>query len=409
MKFKTFLSLFFTIAIVVQTGRYVLNFFTPAEVLYPFASTKTRNVASLNSFLPNRCEGFFNKKKPLFNVDQFLQEVNKFDKRSGPTDEEIHESMGNPETFLAIIEYFSRKDNYEGFKFGDALAQLEPKELQKLYMLLYKKTEPGELTEYDFKKLVVQVYRIVHRPRGILKSFWDQKSLLKAFETVDDQKILERIEMTLFNQGMNSAFETIMLDPTVRTRFLGAMKEYRAYIDMTLAAGLWTTALVFKPEIAEPTLLTTIALLVPPYLPSFSQFISKDLTEQDLAIIRDQGIEKGYASVRERLRLPQIKQRNWNYMRQTSMLVFGTIATIAIIQADHEAQAKASWQNSQSVMEERINFAKLPVKMQAEEDWKRFVAYAKTQGMVIDESSPEIQKEKASRTAMYIATHTQRK
>ena len=96
-------------------------------------------------------------------------------------------------------------------------------------------------------------------------------------------------------------------------------------------------------------------------------------------------------------------------MRTTAMVVFGTIASITMIEADQLAQAKATWQNSQGLMEERINFAKLPVKVQAEEDWNRFVAYAKSQGMKIDEKSPEMQKEKETRMQLYIATHTQRK
>ena len=117
MKLRTFLNLFFTFAILIQLGRYVSTFYTPAEVLHPFASTKNRDIASFPNFLPNRCEKFFKEKNLYFNVDLFLQEVNKFDKRSGPTSDELRASMGNPETFLAIVEYFSKKDKYEGFKF----------------------------------------------------------------------------------------------------------------------------------------------------------------------------------------------------------------------------------------------------------------------------------------------------
>lgn len=409
MKLKTFFTLFFSLAILIQLGRYISTFYTPTEVLHPFASAKNRNIASFPSFLPNRCEKFFKEKNLYFNVDLFLQEVNKFDNRSGPTNEELQQAMGHPETFLAIVEYFSRKDQYEGFKFADALQELEPKELNKLYQLLYKKTESGELTEYDLKKLVVSVYRIVHKPRGILKTFWAEKNILKTFEKIDDQQILQRIETSLFNEGLDKTFEVIMLDPTLRTRFRENLKKYGPWIDTTFALGSWTAALVFKPEVADATLLTSIAILMPPYLPSLSQFLSKEITSQDLKIIREQGIEKGYASMRERLRFPLIKQRGWNYMRATAMLVFGTIASITMIEADQLAQAKAMWQNSQGLMEERINFAKLPVKVQAEEDWKRFVTYARSQGMTVDENSPEMQKEKANRMAMYIATHTQRK
>ena len=394
---------------------------TLSILLVVFAIRFTKPPETSKAELPSRileavrCEIAMGESPPLIRLDLFNKAREEIKARGGVTPADVTEAMGNPDRLLAVVETLSEQQGIQGLRFSEILERLEPGEMKSLSKVLFKATKEGEITEYDMEKLWAAVYKIAHKPKGFWKLAWETKSIRGAFDKLNEQAIRERIELALINEGLQKGFNTVIADPTARTKFMTTLKEYRGWIDVTFASALWSSSFVLGVD-PGATALAHILSYLPPYLPSFKQFIEGKLLPAEMDALRGQGLTPATQHIAERLKLRLSKSRQYSYLRKTYITVFATLfATtmyfdfVRIAESEFKTQQQAAYNQAQSVMQVYLDRAKLTPEQQGIADFESFVRFAESQGYKVDLNSPEMQAEKRKRIERFVAIHTAQK
>ncbi len=209
------------------------------------------------------------------------------------TNDDIRAATETPEHFLAMIEALSADQNYRGLDFQAKLEDLPAKDLKRLQTTIRKYTSESALHKglhalfgknkdiaisgLRFPELMVQIYRIVHRPTGFWRNLYRTQNLSETFNKIDDAFIQERIEMALFNESMEETFGVILKDPSLKKRFTAFLSENAAWVDTAIFTALWGATVGSKLYLGmeiDPTSWDSFIELLPPYLPGLGQCLN---------------------------------------------------------------------------------------------------------------------------------------
>lgn len=347
-----------------------------------------------------RCETYFQPKKK-FNYDAFVNFLQQL--RSPLTEDILRECISQPEKFLAVVEFASREQAYDGFRFDLLVKDLTDKELINLHKLLRKALNPGELTEFELKNLVTKIYRIAHRPKGFWRTAWQTKSLRETFDRLDDQKIYERVEMALFEDGMTKTFASVIKEPGLRIRFREVLNKNKFWIDTSFAISLWVASAYSTAGLGEQFgPVVDVVSKIPPYVPSLSRFVEVEISDDIKNLTREKGLNAGIEALKPEMKTATKKSRFLGLARNTYMLVYAAIFAATVMPAlDARTEAEVGMQEMTSPFDRYTETAKMTAEERGRADFERFLKFAKANGIVLDRNSPEMQKELQDRIAAY--------
>ncbi|MEQ1875641.1 MAG: hypothetical protein ABL958_03280 [Bdellovibrionia bacterium] len=410
-----FTFIFGSLVFVATQFRYV----GPADSL-PEAAESVCETGSLDQSslfaAKNKCVALLTPNEKEFRLDRLQEFVARLEKNGGPTPEFVQESMSSPEQLLAVLEFTSRQQAYEGLKFSELIESLSAKERDALKATLSAKTKSGELTEMKMMKLLTTVYRITHKPRGFWKTAWNTKNLSEAFDRVGEQTLVQRIELELVKRGLGETFKTVIVDPTHYEKFKSAMSARRYWIEPALTLALWTAGLfsghaTTAPVIAGAAAIRSVVKLMPPFLPSFERFTSVHLTPQILDKILENGLEEGMKELMPVLRVDVRKELAWKYVRSKYALIFTVLLSVSILDRqvgqvlhDRQVEAQNRMDATMALAEDLNTMDKMTAEELGTRDFERFIAFAKANGTNLDPNSPEMQAEKQLRINHYVVS-----
>lgn len=318
--------------------------------------------------------------------------------------------MGKPEEFLALIESLSSVRDQQLQSFSAKLDQLTDKELRKIYKSIYKATRDGQISEYDLDQLLVRLYRITYNPKGLISTSIETKSLQQAFDKLDDQIIKERVAITLYRDGMIGAFDLLIKEPNLKTRFLIVLERSKPWLDVGLAAGLWTSTVALQMATgAGPMDLNGVLMMLPPYLPSLNKFMEVNISEQEKQILITKGPEAGFENIERKNKGLLQKGRHWKYFRSTYLLSFSILITSSVSlavydnsQLARQAEQKVAYEKTHEMVDDYVAESKMAPEQRGEADFLKFVAYCEANGLKVDVNSPEMQEERKKRIAAFV-------
>lgn len=284
------------------------------KVVTPQAADRTPS----SFFSNNKCVAGVSGRS-YFSLVEFRHSHREFTQIKGEVSEaQVRDAIRVPERFLALLEVLSARKTPKSFNFPRLVEQLPLKEQKKLYREIWKATRHGQITDFHLRKLLVKIYRVTHRPQGFWGAVWKNKGIRKAFKQLDDQKILERIEIDLFLQGAETSLQSIIRDPGLWTQFRQLLRKRRYWVDNSLALLFWGMSLSIAPPVLfDGTALGALplAFYIPPYLPSFRQFLSQTWNPDVSRTVLQSGWGQGYQSLKTKMRVEESRIRKSNFFR----------------------------------------------------------------------------------------------
>lgn len=197
------------------------------------------------------CEVVAAKRSTPFQIEAFQEALAAF-KEEAPDTADISAAVLHPEKFLALIETLSPDQRYSGFRFDELVNELGPKDLRKLRKLMFKAAPDGKISVYSFQNFLKKLHRLFHKPESFWWALAKTRSLAKARDQVERQKLREDLELSLFNRGIEDAFSSIIEEPSLRARVASYLKRTQVARERLLAAGSWLLAL--SAPLLEPGL-----------------------------------------------------------------------------------------------------------------------------------------------------------
>ncbi|MCB0422787.1 MAG: hypothetical protein KDD61_17435 [Bdellovibrionales bacterium] len=321
----------------------ILFFITVVLTVQWLVETTSVPVASTTrSFSQNRTPSGFSlsqcvaalKKRPQFSYTKFKQSLREFSETHETLKENLIETATrSPERFLALMETLSQRNSPRAFNFTNFLLNLSESKQKALYKEIHKVIRSGKITEFHLRNLLVKVYRLVHEPQGFWKSLWSTKSLRLAFEKIDDQKIMERLDLELFREGLDGALKVITKDPTWTVKVRQFLYEHSRWFDNSLAAVLWGLGITFAPEMSYNGTAASLLPLIfyfPPYIPGVRQWFQEVLTPETKKILLDQGGEKFLSSIQMKLLDQEGRIHRQQFFRKSYSTLFTVVLAFSI-------------------------------------------------------------------------------
>ncbi len=376
----------------------------------PIADKKIETVELSSLEAPQiSCLSFYFENKRHFNP--FLFQVHKIGllKQETITAEEIQASIKSPEYFLAVIEVLSSKDKYQGLGLEERILALNPKELKKLRSLIASSTKNGTVSKIAFTELLVKIYRLCHKPKGLWRNLYETRDIAEAFDKLDDSTIRERIEMSLWNETMEQTFATVVSDPTLGKRFVKFIRDNADNIDVALFLALWGSTLASKIYLGFDIELSAkgIIEILPPYIPGTGQFLKIALTENDLQTARLRGLKTAIDEAKAKMTATLKKIHTVDFVRWTSSAIFTSYFLLTIGPAIQDYQKQKADQASaafNSVFKEAGDQARQSNSMTAEErgdeSFQKLLAILDANGTKYNINSPEMQAKRTEQIEM---------
>ncbi len=343
----------------------------------PIPAATTTELSSF-SWLPNKCKALFSDK--TFNIAAFSQAMGELELQ-GAREELIQDSMGSPEKFLAVVEYVSRKNAYRGFGFGELIKDLPKKDRQRLFKVLYKATKEGEVTEFDLKNVIAEVYRLTHRPKDFWQVAWDVAKSRVNFDKLDNKKIIERVELSLFNDSLKNSLSVVIKEPGAWTK----VKSFLASrtFDVLLASTLWTATVVSEYSLSglsTTTSLPSFLFYLPPYIPKFWEFKQSPEIARLKGEVLNKGVDQVIRSLEAQMKLPVRTERkeffHGAYTRIISAIFILSIVSTAVESRIQVGDAQQHTDYIEKWHEEEMQKAERTSRQEAEDDFKEYFGEA---------------------------------
>lgn len=307
----------------------------------------SRRTPASESFWTQSCEFVFTSHSRFFNLQLFQRFLDDLGQQSSLEPRDKQEALKYPEAFLAMLEHLSKNNQYQGVNFSKRLQELKPGKLKELKRKIKKATKDGFLSQYEMKKIFVEVYRITHQPQGFWKTLWTQKNLRDTFAQIDDQKIIERIERSLFFRGLVDTYSDIILDPRQVSSFREVMGRRKEWLVPALSAGLYGLAVAFRPELTkDPDLANVLSAQIVdfmiwiPTIPSFAILFERSLSTAQIESIQGRPIEVAKSENIHRL-LQDRRTARWVQIAMNTYLVFFSSLFITSFNAASDAKEMA--------------------------------------------------------------------
>ncbi|MBX9767524.1 MAG: hypothetical protein K2X47_09660 [Bdellovibrionales bacterium] len=325
--------------------------------------------------------------------------------RGGPSDYEIRESLKKPEHFLAVIECLSAlqyENQSGGYGFRELAKSLDTKELIQLNNMIISATNSGKMTEHQLKTLLVDIYRLRHRPRSFWKTTLKLRNIQKAFDQIEDQDIMERITHGIYQTNILEKLKVIVRDTEREEKIAVFFSKNERALFASLKVAIWAAVTLLAPETTN-SWQEWIPLVLAPGALSLSYFVDSSFTSQDLRTIQTQGLRQGIEAVRKRMKRPAVTQRNLKLVYRAYLASAVTAILLSIVPdivtevnlARKQEASKIMIQTQQNLEKLQRSVAKTPEEMGTEE-FNRMVEEMKTMGVTINPQSPEMAQPKQS-------------
>jgi hypothetical protein len=356
-------------------------------VLWSASTPETRvqeNELSSLSTLKATCNGIL-ARCSKFNAEKFQKYVKKFEANQGPTADEIRSAPKDPELLLAAAEYFSAKTSLGSFGFKDRLSKMKLRERRRLDRALARFSNRETFSQQDFYELCAELYRLSHKPLGVWGALRVSSNLVEAWDKIDDQVIMQRLEILIYNRGLQEAFATL-IDPSAGASVRQLIKNNPGWIDTTVFAGIWLASACVQykyPDIAMPLLVQ----YGPAYLPSLKQFLAVTITAEDTNILFTQGLEAAFDAVKPRADLLRLRGRFWGVARATYFAVFSALFLHALPQQLAHERFEESFSQISATAEQ----GNLSPEALARQQFEEYLKIKKESGENADPNAPENQ------------------
>lgn len=176
-----------------------------------------------------------------FSASLFLQKVEKY-RQTPPSQDEVERALGRPEDLLAVVECLAQQEYQSALDWSRLIQDLKPSELKRLSKVLGslpEKRSTGLFDDVDFEKFSVELYRVMHRPRGFWRHLWSEKSLARAFDQINNEKISERIFQESLRSGLIPMLEQVIPFKEKALWSTLNLPNVRKGMGYTLGFGLW--------------------------------------------------------------------------------------------------------------------------------------------------------------------------
>lgn len=390
---------------------FVASFWSLRSLSPPLTTpaTLTIRAPASESFWTQSCEFVFAPRSRFFNIQLFQRFLSDLGQRPAIEPRDMHEALKYPEAFLAMIEHLSRNNEYEGVTFSKLLKDLKPKKLKSLRKKILSATKNGFLSEAEMKSLFVEVYRITHQPQGFWKTLWTQKNLKETFEKIDDQKIIERIERSLFLHGMTKTYSDILLDKSQVSIFQDILAKRKDFFWPAITASTYLLGIALRPDLtSDPDLANSFAaqlvdtlIWVPGFFPPLSVYFNRTLSLAQTMPIQGKSLADAKADLYIQMQKDRKVARAAQIVATVYMVIYANAFSMSLVKADFDKAAaedlririeyQQKMRESEQAAERILQRLNRPMEQRIEEEFQEYFKQLVEAGLQVSKDSPEYQ------------------